>query len=108
MTARKTALKPDRDFAHEAVPADCRTGFGGLLVVMLGFTFFSASMGVGATLGTGLTLSRFVTAVVLGNAILGGYTAVLAYLAAKTHCSIHLLVRQTFGDWGTWLPSLLL
>ena len=59
-TAKRGA---DDDYALEAVPAEARKGFWSMFVVMMGFTFFSASMSVGAKLGNGLDFSGFVWAV---------------------------------------------
>ncbi|NCA81121.1 MAG: cytosine permease [Opitutae bacterium] len=88
-------------------PAD-RRGFGALLVIMLGFTFFSASMWAGATLGNGLPASTFLLAVLAGNLLLGTYTGLLAHIAAQTGLSTHLLARRAFGQTGAILPSMLL
>ena len=49
----------DADYSLEAVPESARKGFWNMFFVMLGFTFFSASMSVGAKLGNGLDLSGF-------------------------------------------------
>lgn len=98
----------DHDFALEPVPQDKRYGFLQMLVVMLGFTFFSASMWAGGTLGTGLTAFQFVLAVLAGNLILGVYTGLLSYVAAGTGLSTHLLARYSFGEKGSYLASLLL
>lgn len=49
----------DDDYSLEAVPESARKGFWNMFFVMLGFTFFSASMSVGAKLGNGLDLSGF-------------------------------------------------
>lgn len=75
---------------------------------MLGFTFFSASMWSGGTLGNGLTLMQFIFIVLSGNLILGIYTGALAYIAAKTGLSTHLLAKYAFGEKGSYLSSLLL
>lgn len=75
---------------------------------MLGFTFFSASMWAGATLGNGLRASDFLLAVFAGNLILGLYTGALAYIAGKTGLSTHLLAKRAFGNRGAILPSMLL
>lgn len=96
------------DFEHTQVPAEQRKSFFPMFAVMLGFTFFSASMWTGATLGSGLTLKTFLLAVLVGNLVLGVYTAVLAWMAGSTGLSIHLLSRYTFGPKGAWLPSALL
>lgn len=48
----------DKDYSLEAVPESARKGFRSMFFVMLGFTFFSASMSVGAKLGNGLDFSQ--------------------------------------------------
>lgn len=98
----------DHDFSLHAVPASNRNGFWKMLVVMLGFTFFSASMLSGGTLGLGLSMERFIWVVMAGNLILGLYTGALAHIAAKTGLSTHLLARYAFGEKGSYLTSFLL
>jgi len=100
--------KVDLDFSLEAVPQANRNGFWKMLAVMLGLTFFSASMTSGGTLGLGLTFSEFMFIVLAGNLILGAYTGALAYIAAKTGLSTHLLTRYAFGVKGSYLSSFLL
>ena len=96
------------EYEFSSVAAADRRGFPSLLVVMLGFTFFSASMWAGATLGNGLRASTFLWAVLAGNLLLGAYTGLLAHIAARTGLSTHLLARRAFGQQGAALPSLLL
>lgn len=96
------------DFEQTTVPDHQRRGFWSMFAVMLGFTFFSASMWTGANLGSGLTLTNFWIAVLAGNLILGVYTAILAWMAGSTGLSIHLLSRYAFGRFGSGLPSALL
>ena len=55
--AAKAVEKVDADYSLEAVPESARKGFWNMFFVMVGFTFFSASMSVGAKLGNGLDLS---------------------------------------------------
>lgn len=98
----------DIDFSLAPVGEGSKKGFWSMLVVMLGFTFFSASMWAGGTLGAGLTASRFIAAVLVGNLILGVYTGLLAFIASKTNLSTHLLARYSFGERGSVLPSFLL
>jgi cytosine permease len=100
--------KQDQDFSLQAVPAESRRGFISMFAVMLGFTFFSASMWTGGSLGTGLAIKDFVIAVLLGNLILGVYTSLLAYIASHTGLSTHLLARYSFGEKGSYLVSFLL
>ena len=53
----------DHDYALEHVHQKDKKGFFSMFVVMLGFTFFSASMLTGGNLGTGLPLKDFFIAV---------------------------------------------
>lgn len=98
----------DTEFSLQPVPQENRNGFWKMLAVMMGLTFFSASMLAGGELGAGLTFVQFIGIVLAGNLILGGYTGALAYTAAKTGLSTHLLARYAFGEKGSYLSSFLL
>ncbi len=98
----------DPDFSLSPVGHDSLRGFWPMLLVMLGFTFFSASMWAGGTLGAGLSAAHFIAAVLLGNLLLAVYTGLLAFIAARTRLSTHLLARYAFGERGSALPSCLL
>ena len=91
----------DSDFSLEAVPESARKGFRSLFFVMLGFTFFSASMSVGAKLGNGLNLSGFIWACLIGGLILCIYCGFLAYIGADTGMTMDLLCRRVFGKKGS-------
>lgn len=98
----------DDDFSFEAVPPQSRRSFWAVGFVMLGFTFFSASMSVGARLGNGLDLGGFIAAVAIGGVILAAYTGLLGYLGAKTGLGFDLLAQRSFGRIGSYLPSALI
>ncbi|MEK5445032.1 cytosine permease [Fredinandcohnia sp. FSL W7-1320] len=100
--------KVDSEFSWQAVPQSSRNGFWKTLSVMLGLTFFSASMLAGGEIGMGLTFSEFIIIVLAGNLALGIFTGTLAYIASKTGLSTHLLAKYAFGDKGSYLPSFLL
>ena len=85
------------DFEHSAVTDEARCGFLPMLAVMLGFTFFSASMVVGVKMANGLSFGRFAAAVLVSNLVLGVYCAALAFVASRTGLSVHLLSRRVFG-----------
>lgn len=51
----------DHDYSLEAIPNSEKKGFISMLVVMLGFTFFSASMLAGGNIGTSLSIDKFIT-----------------------------------------------
>lgn len=98
----------DLDYSFQAVTDKDRRGLLSMFVIMLGFTFFSASMWTGGTLGIGLTGKEFIIAVFLGNLILGIFTGALAHIGAKTGLSTHLLAKYSFGEKGSYLGSFLL
>lgn len=98
----------DSDFSFGAVAESDKRGLLSMFVIMLGFTFFSASMWTGGTLGIGLTGAEFILAVLLGNLILGIFTGALAHIGAKTGLSTHLLAKYSFGEKGSYLGSFLL
>ena len=87
---RKTTV--DVDYAEAAVPQSERKGIVTMFMIMLGFTFFSASMWVGQKMADGLDLGGFIGSVLLGGAILGIYTGLLGYVGAKTGMSPDRLV----------------
>lgn len=96
------------NYSHEAVPLSARRSFWSVGFVMLGFTFFSASMSVGARLGNGLHLSGFVAACAIGGIILAAYTGALGWIGARTGMGLDLLARRAFGPRGSYLPSALI
>ncbi|NOI76052.1 cytosine permease [Vibrio coralliilyticus] len=101
-------MSEDNNYSLGPVPTTARKGVISLTMVMLGLTFFSASMWTGGSLGTGLSFNDFILAVLFGNLILGIYTSFLGYIGSSTGLSTHLLARYSFGTKGSWLPSALL
>ena len=95
----------DIDYAEKSVPQSERRSLTTMFMIMLGFTFFSASMWVGQELADGLDFSDFVISLILGGVILGLYTGLLGYVGAKTGMSLDLLARKAFGIKGSYLPS---
>lgn len=95
----------DIDYADQAVPKEGRKGFLTMFMIMLGFTFFSASMWAGQQMAEGLDFWGFLKSLVLGGAILGAYTGLLGYVGAKTGLSMDLMARKAFGEKGSCLSS---
>ena len=90
------------NFSLKPVPLNERKGAVALTFVMLGLTFFSASMWTGGTLGTSLTYNDFWLAVILGNLMLGIYTSFLGYIGAKNRIN-----HAYFSALFLWYPRLL-
>ena len=97
--------KPDVDFTSSRVTPEGRKSNLSMFMVMLGFTFFSASMWAGQNLAKGLDFAGFIGAVILGGIILGAYTGTLGYIGAKTGLTLDMLAHRSFGRKGSWLPS---
>ena len=108
MDAAQAAHSHD-DYAQTPVPEKDRRSFFSISMVMLGYTFFAASMWTGGTLGTGLKLfPDLVVTILAGNIILGIYGGFLGYAASSTNLSTHMLARYAFGIFGSKLPSFML
>lgn len=97
--------KVDIDYAEAAVPKDSRRSLLTMFMIMLGFTFFSASMWVGQELADGLDLKGFIASLILGGIVLGVYTGLLGYVGADSGLTLDLLSRKAFGSKGSYLPS---
>ena len=69
----------DEEYALSKVNGNYKN-FWQMLVVMVGFTYFSPSMLAGGQLGLGLNFTNFVIAILLGNLFLAAYTGVLAHI----------------------------
>ncbi len=97
--------KTDIDYTNRVVDNKGRKSNLSMFMVMLGFTFFSASMWVGQQLAAGLTWQGFVWALILGGIILAAYTGALGWIGAESGMSLDMLSRRSFGTKGSWLPS---
>ena len=97
--------KFDADFTSGRVTQEGRKSTLSMFMVMLGFTFFSASMWAGQSLAAGLDFAGCIGALILGGLILGGYTGTVGYIGAKTGLTLDMLAHRSFGLKGSWLPS---
>ena len=97
---KKVQTTVDIDFAEAAVPQYARRGIVTMFMIMLGFTFFSASMWVGQELADGLDFGGFLVSLIIGGLILSLYTGLLGYVGAETGMSLDLLARKAFGSKG--------
>ena len=83
----------DADYSFEPVPVTARKGVLSFLVVMLGFTFNSASMNVGARIGVSADFANFIYALLLGGLFLALFTGALAYIGCRTLLFLFLSLR---------------
>lgn len=101
----KNTTKQDHDYSIVPVAEEGKKGFASMLVIMMGFTFYTGTMLTGGQLGTSLTFKTLLGVLLLGDLILGIYTALLSYISAKTSLSTHLLARYSFGKTGSYFVS---
>ena len=95
----------DVDYTNKPVDAAGRKSNLSMFMVMLGFTFFSASMWVGQNLANGLDFMGFIWALLLGGLILAAYTGALGWIGAESGMTLDMLARRSFGEKGSYLPS---
>lgn len=98
----------DPDYPLDPVPPHARRGLFPLSLVLLGFTFFTPTMLVGAQVGAAFSLGDFLVVMLVGSALLGLYVAMLALVGARTRLTTVMLSRYTLGVHGSKLASVLL
>ena len=98
-------IRADIDYTGVPVDRKGRKSNLSIFMVMLGFTFFSASMWVGQQLAAGLDWWGFIWTILLGGLILAAYTGALGWIGADSGLSLDMLARRSFGTKGSWLPS---
>jgi cytosine permease len=96
------------DYPLSEVPAAARKGLISTSLVLLGFTFFTATMWAGGSLGASFSVAELFWVIVIGNALLGSYAAALAYIACKTGLNSVLMGRFCFGEKGSRLSDFVL
>lgn len=97
-----------QDFPLNEVPHESRINVWSLSILLLGFTFFTATMWGGGTIGQAFNFKELLLVVLVGDLLLGLYVAVLGIVAARTGLSTALLTRFGFGDFGSKWPDILL
>ena len=85
----------DYDYTAGKVAQTGRKRNLSMFMIMLGFTFFSASMWVGQQMAAGLDFKGFILAMLLGGAILGAYTGALGYIGAESGLTLDMLALRS-------------
>ena len=99
----------EQDYPLSEVPREARKGLLSLSVVLLGFTFFTATMFGGGQIGAAFPLwPDLIGVIVIGNLLLGAYVAGLSWIGCRTGLNTALLARFGFGRIGARLPDAVL
>ncbi|PMR74742.1 cytosine permease [Billgrantia endophytica] len=96
------------DYPLSEVPDNERKGLLSISMVLLGFTFFTATMWAGGTLGASFDVIELLMVITVGNLLLGAYAAALAYIASKSGLNSVLMGRFCFGEIGSKLSDMIL
>ena len=103
---KKTLASDDNPLGE--LPDKDRQGMFSMMVVLLGFTFFTSTMFAGGQIGPHYKFfPDLMYVIILGNLLLGIYVAALAYIAQRTGYNSVVLSRYSFGDKGSKLVDLL-
>lgn len=103
-----THNEADNDYPLSEVPMHARKSLASTAMVLLGFTFFTATMFAGGKLGVAFSFTQMLGIVALGNLLLGIYAAGLGYIAFKSGLNSVLMGRFCFGEVGSKLSDLIL
>ena len=98
----------ETDYPLSEVPASARKGLLSTSLVLLGFTFFTATMWAGGSLGTSFSFYQLLLVILIGNLLLGTYASTLAYIACKSGLNSVLMGRFCFGERGSKLSDFIL
>lgn len=98
----------EQDYPLSPVPMDQRKSLWSMGLVLLGFTFFTATMWAGGSVGVAFDFPTMLMVLAAGNLLLGIYAAILGYIAAKTGLNTALMSRFTFGELGSKLSDFIL
>lgn len=101
-------MQGNNDFPLSEVPETNRKGILSMTVILLGFTFYTATMWAGGKIGTAFSMNDLLLIIVVGNLILGCYAAALSVVAQKTGLNTVLLGRYCFGESGSRLSDFVL
>jgi cytosine permease len=96
------------DYPLSEVPLSARKGLWSTALVLLGFTFFTATMFAGGKIGTAFDFQTLLSVIAIGNLLLGLYAALLGYIAFRSGLNSVLMGRFCFGEVGSKLSDLIL
>ncbi|MFT6908074.1 MAG: cytosine permease, partial [Oleiphilaceae bacterium] len=101
-------MSQQTDYPLSEVPTSARRGLLSISLVLLGFTFFTATMWAGGTLGAAFPFGELLVVITIGNLLLGSYAAALGFIAYKSGLNTLLMGRFCFGEKGSKLSDFIL
>ena len=96
------------DYSTSAVPENSKKSFVNSAAVWFGFTVSISAFLTGGTLGAGLTASKGLLAVLIGNCVLMVIAVLLGVIGQRTGLTTASLGRIVFGKKGSVISSVVL
>ena len=96
------------EYNSKPVPLNQRMGFAGPAWVWSGFGIAFICAVIGGLIQQGLGTTMGIWAIIIGNAILFVYSAIIGYASGKWGVNFPLAVRYVFGKKGAVVPILIL
>ena len=96
------------EYNSKPVPLNKRMGFSGPAWVWSGFGIAFICAVIGGIIQQGLGTMMAIWAIIIGNAILFGYSAIIGYASGQWGVNFPLAVRYVFGKKGAVVPILIL
>lgn len=99
----------NEDYPLSPVPREARKSIWSLAPLLMGFTLYSGTLFAGGLVGPEFRFfPDLIVLILIGNLILGIYSAGLGYIAAETGLSTVLMARFSFGTLGSrWVDFIL-
>ena len=94
------------DYATVRVPGDKRRSMFNIAIVQAGYCIVMSGLYTGAAISAGLGFWQSILAIILGNAILTVYSALMGIAGAREGVSTSVLARHSFGRDGSKLVGL--
>lgn len=107
-TTSAAPKRVDPDYPLSAVPLSERRSSASVIIVVVGFLFFTPTMLTGGTVAVQFPFSQFMLLALASAAVLAAYIALIGTISARTGLTTVLLARTVFGRIGGKWSSILL
>ncbi len=97
----------NKEFENEQIPSENRKSIWTMIIVMAGFSIFSATIWVGADIANSFELKNLIWIILAGNILLTIYISLLAFIGGETGLSTHSLSKRIFGKHGYKITSMI-
>ncbi len=98
--------KINEEFEDKPIPTNERKSLWSMIIVMAGFSIFSATIWVGADIASSFNPINMVWIIIVGNILLATYISFLGYIGAESGLSMHMLSKRVFGKHGYKITSM--